>query len=52
MLHIKFRYKDEYSHGEWSYQECIVGSVKECIEFYGLGTDCEYEILSVEEVSE
>lgn len=50
MVHIKFRYKDDLSKGEWKYQECIVSSVKECIELYGLGIDCEYEILSVEEV--
>ena len=51
MKHIKFRYKDEYSKGEWSYQECIVESVRECIKLYGLDQpDVEYEILSVEEV--
>lgn len=50
MLHIKFRYRDDYSHGEWSYQECIVSSLKECKDIYGLGIDCEYEILSIEEV--
>lgn len=46
---IKFRYKDEYTNGEWRYQECMVNSVKECIEIYGLN-ECEYEILSVKEV--
>ena len=50
MLHIKFRYADELSHWEWREQECIVSSVAECIRIYGLGVDCEYEILSVEEV--
>lgn len=49
MVHIKFRYMDDYSHGEWSYQECVCSSVKECIEWYGLN-ECTYEILSVEEV--
>lgn len=49
MKHIKFRYMDEYSRGEWSYQECIVNSVRECIEIYGLN-ECTYEILSVEDV--
>ena len=49
MKHIKFRYQDEYINGEWAYQECIVVTVKECIELYGL-RDCIYEILSVEEV--
>ena len=48
---IKFRYRDKYTKGDWSYQECTMGSVQECIEFYGLDVDCEdYEILSVEEV--
>lgn len=49
MLHIKFKYRDEYSHGEWQEQECVMSSVKECIDWYGLGVDCEYEIISVEE---
>lgn len=47
-LHITFRYKDELSHGEWRIQECWMSSVQECIRVYGLGVDCEYEILSVE----
>ena len=50
MLHIKFRYMDEYTHGEWAEQECVVSSVKECKELYGLGVDCDYQIISVEEV--
>ena len=49
MLHIKFRYRDEYSNGNWNDQECIVRSLKECIELYGLN-DCEYEILEIKEV--
>lgn len=50
MVHIKFKYKDEFSHGKWSEQECTVSSLKECIKIYGLGIDCEYRILSVEEI--
>jgi len=50
MKRIKFKYKDNYSHGKWNEQECIVSSVKECIEIYGLGIDCEYVIISVEDV--
>lgn len=50
MLHIKFRYKDELSNWEWREQECIMSSVKECEEIYGLGIDCEYQILEVKEV--
>lgn len=49
MLHIRFRYKDEYSNGNWNEQECIVSSVKECKELYGL-YDCEYEIIEIKEV--
>ena len=51
MLHIVFEYRDEYSHGNWNRQECYVSSVKECIKIYGLGMDCEYHIISVEEVN-
>jgi hypothetical protein len=50
MLKIKFEYKDEMSNWEWRKQECIVSSVEECIRIYGLGVDCEYRIISVEEV--
>lgn len=50
MLRIKFRYRDEMSHGEWREQECIMSSVNECIKVYGLGIDCEYQIISVEEL--
>lgn len=50
MLHIKFKYKDKYTNGKWNTQECTCSSVQECIKFYGLGIDCEYEIISIEEV--
>ena len=50
MFHIKFEYKDRYSDGRWVTQECYVESVKACKEFYGLGIDCEYRIISVEKV--
>ena len=49
MLEIKFKYADELSHWEWREQSCIMESVEECIKFYGLGVDCEYEILEVKE---
>ena len=49
MLHIKFRYRDEYSNGEWNEQECIVRSIKECKELYGLD-ECEYQIIEVKEM--
>lgn len=49
MVKIKFRYKDEYTNGEWREQECIVSSLKECKEIYGLD-ECEYQIISIEEI--
>lgn len=50
MLHIVFEYNDMLSNGEWRKQECIVRSVEECKKIYGLGVDCDYRILKVEEV--
>lgn len=50
MVRVKFKYRDELSNGQWREQECSVSSVQECIRIYGLGVDCEYEILSVQEV--
>ena len=52
MKRIKFRYKDRYTKlGQWSEQECVMESVRECIKFYGLDQpDVEYVIVSVEEV--
>ena len=50
MVKVRFAYCDELSHGNWNEQECIVSSVAECKKIYGLGVDCEYLILSVEEV--
>ena len=50
MKHIVFEYRDELSHGKWRRQECFVQSLKECIEIYGLGIDCEYRIISIKEV--
>lgn len=49
MLNITFRYKDTMSNWEWRTQSCIVTSVEECKRIYGLGIDCEYEILEVKE---
>ena len=50
MKHIVFRYRDEASKGKWQEQECVMRSVSECKKFYGLGVDCEYEILSVTDI--
>lgn len=52
MLHIKFEYRDAYSGAEWAEQECWVNSLQECKEIYGLDTDCEYCIISIEEEEE
>ena len=52
MKEITFRYKDELSNWEWRTQHCTVSSVEECIRIYGLGVDCEYEILEVKEVKD
>ena len=49
MLRIKFKYRDSMSNWEWHEQQCIMSSVDECKRVYGLGVDCEYEIISVEE---
>jgi hypothetical protein len=49
MLKIKFRYADAMSNWQWRTQSCVMRSVAECIKVYGLGIDCDYEILSVEE---
>jgi len=50
MLRIKFKYRDERSKWEWREQECVCSSVKECKEWYGLGVDCDYQIISVERI--
>ena len=50
MKKIKFKYADAYSNWEWRTQSCIVESVEECIKIYGLGVDCDYVILEVEDV--
>lgn len=48
MLEIVFKYRDKYSYPKWNTQTCLMRSVAECKRVYGLGEDCEYEILSVE----
>ena len=50
MKRITFRYADAMSNWQWRTQQCIMESVDECIKIYGLGVDCDYEILSVEAV--
>ena len=50
MVKVEFEYRDEYSRGKWNKQSCVVSSVQECKKIYGLGIDCEYRIISVEEI--
>lgn len=50
MVKIVFRYRDALSNWEWRTQSCIVRSVEECKKIYGLGIDCDYEIVSVEDL--
>lgn len=50
MLKITFRYRDEYSRWEWREQTCVVNSVEECKRIYGLGVDCDYQIVDIEKV--
>ena len=50
MLKIKFQYRDDYSYPNWNEQKCIVSSLREYKELYGLGIDCEYKIISIEEI--
>ena len=52
MKRIKFKFADAMSNWEWRERQCVVSSVEECIRIYGLGSDCDYEILSVEDVDE
>lgn len=48
MVTVKFKYRDAWSNGKWNEQECYVRNVAECKRIYGLGVDCEYQIISVE----
>lgn len=50
MLRITFRYRDKMSNWEWRTQTCIMSSIAECEKVYGLGIDCDYQIISIEEI--
>ena len=50
MVKVVFEYMDRFTYGEWRKQRCVVESVEECKKIYGLGIDCDYRIISVEEV--
>lgn len=47
---ITFEYRDQYSNWEWRKQTCVMSSVAECKKVYGLGVDCEYRIIEVEQI--
>lgn len=53
---IEFEYADDMSNWEMRKQGCSLcadspyEARKKCIELYGLGYDCEYNIIKVEEV--
>jgi len=53
---IKFKYKDTISNYKWRTQSCSLYADNEyqakqkCIELYGLGVDCEYEFINIEEL--
>lgn len=51
MVKITFEYRDTLSNWEWRTQTCTVSSVEECIRIYGLGIDCDYRIVKVEELN-
>jgi hypothetical protein len=51
MVQVIFEFKDKYTHGRWQRQSCIVKSIDECIENYGLGRDCEYRIIDIQEIN-
>lgn len=50
MVKITFEYCDAYTFGKWQEQTYIGNSLQECIKIYGLGIDCEYKILNIEEL--
>lgn len=52
MYKITFEYRDAMSNWEWRRQSCIMSSIEECIEVYGLGIDCDYRIISIEKLED
>lgn len=53
---VKFKYMDNYSNGRWNNQSGSFSAnneheaIKKCKDCYGLGIDCDYQIISVEKV--
>lgn len=55
---IEFEYADQMSNWETRKQSCSLYAKNEyearqkCIKLYGLGVDCEYEIMSVKAIEQ
>lgn len=49
---ITFEYRDEMSNWEWRTQTCVMSSVAECKRVYGLGVDCDYRIIEIEQLAD
>ena len=53
---IVFEYADAMSGWNWRKQECevyaknIADARKKCMELYGLGVDCDYHIVTIEQI--
>lgn len=54
MVEVTFKYKDQYSRGNWHTQTGVGPDVQAVKDWYGLDKDpdCEYEILSVREITQ
>lgn len=50
MVKVEFEFRDEYSNGRWIKNTGIYEDLRQCYEINGLGIDCEYRIISVQEV--
>lgn len=49
MVRVVFKFKDEYTNGEWRTRTGTYKNLEQCISMNGLN-ECEHEILSVEEI--
>ena len=47
MKDVRFLYRDEGTNGEWREQEGRFRNVAQAIEWYGLGKDCDYRMVTV-----
>lgn len=52
---VSFKYRDALSKWEWREQSCSLygtderDAIEKCKKLYGLGVDCDYEIIGVKE---